>query len=252
MTSDELNEQLRLLNEKGQQLQHETEMLTRRLPIARTALETISKGEWAPEILESARVALDTLDTLDGLDVLKIFYRKMSVGNLQLRCEHSLAERKMAIARTALERIANGETDPGVRELARETLDGFSVLSDGEKFMGFFLGVQQDQAIPEVNPTDLKRFHENVSERSREAGNNAAIGLGALGLDLDISVEDAGPLGVRNWLLGVMVMQGLLADWQRGTELDSSVYRVAATIRVNGIQFDPEAFVTRLRAERAA
>jgi hypothetical protein len=45
---------------------------------------------------------------------------------------------------------------------------------------------------------------------------------------------------------------GLLADWQRGTELDGSVYQVAATIPFNGVQFDPEAFVTRLRAERCA
>jgi hypothetical protein len=43
----------------------------------------------------------------------------------------------MAIARTALEIIANGETDPGVRKLARETLDGFSVLSDGDKLWAF-------------------------------------------------------------------------------------------------------------------
>jgi len=47
-----------------------------------------------------------------------------------------------------------------------------------------------------------------------------------------------------------MSMQGLLADWQQGAELDGSVYRVTATISVNGVQFDPEAFVTRLRAER--
>jgi hypothetical protein len=46
-------------------------------------------------------------------------------------------------------------------------------------------------------------------------------------------------------------MQGLLADWQRGTELDGSVYRVAETIPVNGIQFDPEAFMTRLKAEKS-
>jgi hypothetical protein len=37
-------------NGKGLQLQHQTEMLTRRLPIARTAPEKIAKGEWAPEI----------------------------------------------------------------------------------------------------------------------------------------------------------------------------------------------------------
>jgi hypothetical protein len=65
-----------------------------------------------------------------------------------------------------------------------------------------------------------------------------------------ISVTDAGPLCVRNWLLGIMLMQGFLADWQRGTEVDGSVCRVAANIPVNGVQFAPEAFVTRLGAER--
>jgi hypothetical protein len=109
----------------GQQLQHETEMLTRRIAIARTAFETISKGQWTPKVLKTAREALNTLDTLEGLDVLKILYRKTSAGNQQLQYEHSLAERKMAIVRTALETIANAENDPGVRELARETLDGF-------------------------------------------------------------------------------------------------------------------------------
>jgi hypothetical protein len=234
----------------GQQLQHETEMLTRRLAIARTAFETILKGQWTPEVLKTAREALNTLDTLEGLDALKILYRKTSAGNQQLQYEHSLAERKMAIVRIALETIANAENDPGVRELARETLDGFSVLSDGEKFMGFFVGVQQDQPIPEVDPNDLKRFHENTIERSRDAGPGVAIGLGALGLT--ISGEAAGPLCVRNWLLGIALTQGLLADWQPGAELDGSVYRVAANIPVNGVQFDPEAFVTRLRAEKGA
>jgi hypothetical protein len=115
----------------------------------------------------------------------------------------------------------------------------------------FFVGVQQDRPIPEVDPTDLKRFHENVIERSREAGPGAAIGLSALGLGQSISGEDAGPLCVRNWVLGIALMQGLLGDWQQGTELNDSVYRVAA-IPANGIKFDPEAFVTRLRAERRA
>jgi len=51
---------------------------------------------------------------------LKSFTEKTNAGNQQLQYEHCLAERKMAIARTALETIANGETDPGVvRELAR-------------------------------------------------------------------------------------------------------------------------------------
>jgi hypothetical protein len=232
----------------GQKLQHETEMLTRRLIVARTALETISNGECAPEISKTARAALDSLDTPDGLDELKVFYRKMSAGEY----EHFLAERKMAIARTALETIANGKTDPRVRKLARETLDGFDLSSDSEKVRGFFAGVQQDQPIPEVDPTALRQFHEKIIEQSREAGPEVAIGLGALGLGRGMSGEDAGPLCVRNWVLGIAITQGLLGDWQQGTELDGSVFRVAATIPVNGVQFDPEAFVTRLRAEREA
>ena len=51
----------------------------------------------------------------------------------------------------------------------------------------FFVGVQQDQPIPEADPTDLKRFHENTIERSREARNGAAISLGVLGLGQGMS-----------------------------------------------------------------
>jgi hypothetical protein len=46
-----------------------------------------------------------------------------------------------------------------------------------------------------------------------------------------------------------MVKQGVLADWQHGAQLDDGVYRVAATMALNGFQFDPIAFVRRLREE---
>jgi hypothetical protein len=65
------------------------------------------------------------------------------------------------------------------------------------------------------------------------------------------AAADAGPLHLRNSLLNFVLMQDLLGDGQQGTELDGSVYRVAATIPLNGVQFDPEAFVPRLRAEGA-
>ena len=60
-------------------------------------------------------------------------------------------------------------------------MDGFNVLSDSEKVLGFFAGVQQEQPIPEVDPTALRQFHEKIIEQSRAAGNGAAIGLSALG-----------------------------------------------------------------------
>jgi len=92
---------------------------------------------------------------------------------------------------------------------------------------------------------------EKIIEQSREADNGAAIALSALGLGQGVSGAEAGPLCVRNWVLSIALTLGLLGDGQQGTELDSSVFRVAATIPVNGVQFDPEVFVTRLRAERS-
>jgi hypothetical protein len=70
----------------------------------------------------------------------------------------------------------------------------------------------------------------------------------SLGPILKLQYTEALPIPYTNSVL----MQDLLGDWQQGTELDGSVYRVAATIPLNGVQFDPEGFVTRLRAERGA
>jgi prefoldin subunit 5 len=50
--NEDLGNQLQKLNENGQQLQHQAEMLTRRLPVARTALETIAKGDIGPAVLQ--------------------------------------------------------------------------------------------------------------------------------------------------------------------------------------------------------
>ena len=71
----------------------------------------------------------------------------------------------------------------------------------------FFVGVQEDQPVPEVDPTALRQFHEKIIEQSREAGNGAAIALSALGLGHGISGADAGPLRVRNWVIGIALMQ---------------------------------------------
>jgi hypothetical protein len=61
-TYDDLREQFRQLNKKAQRIQHQTEMMRRRLPIARTALETVASGDHAPEILRIAREALKELN----------------------------------------------------------------------------------------------------------------------------------------------------------------------------------------------
>ena len=56
----------------------------------------------------------------------------------------------------------------------------------------------------------------------------------------------------RHTRLSLLVKQGVLAEWQHGTDLDDAVYQVAATIPKNGFQIDQEAFIRRLRYEAAA
>ena len=56
----------------------------------------------------------------------------------------------------------------------------------------------------------------------------------------------------RHTRLSLLVQQGVLAEWQHGTDLDDAVYQVAATIPKNGFQLDQEAFIRRLRYEAAA
>jgi hypothetical protein len=64
------------------------------------------------------------------------------------------------------------------------------------------------------------------------------------------AMANAGPLQRRNAFLSLLLNQCVLAEWQRGSELDEVAFRVAATIPLKGAQFDSEAFVARLRAER--
>jgi len=125
--------------------------------------------------------------------------------------------------------------------------EGRNAPSQAEQFEQFMTSVDQGQPVPEVDPTELRRFHERMIEHTRDLRSGTAIGLS--GLALDISPTQVGPLWLRYAFLGFLANQGLLAEWQHGTELDDVAFRVAATIPLNGLDLDPEAFVTRLRAE---
>ena len=401
-TYDDLREQFCRLNQKAQRIQHQNEMLMRRLPIARTSLETLAKGDHAPDAQKIAHEALNDLNTsnvkpeelflflgadtctprvdiedlkrfrglLDGLaaelDVpadsdqwpkgsiamyglqklvergygpdanasalnlrngwLEMFlregylaplqscmplddailraiatipfngsqlkpevfvqrlleeginvsgaadkqlassgneadryrrlqhhYRLMNVDAQQCEFESDVMNRQMAVAQGALETIANECNDQRAQNLARETLDGFDDLSEPERFMAFFLSADQGAATPPVNPIDIKHLlelHEKLNARHRDA---ATEGCGAIGASLMASVcspgADIGAVWLRASLLGIMLKLGVLAEWQRGTELDDTVYRVAATMPLNGLQLDPIAFVRRLRED---
>ena len=401
-TYDDLREQFRQLNKKAQRIQHQTEMMRRRLPIARTALETVASGDHAPEILRIAREALKELNVsgvtpekqclflvadnptppvdvtdlrryrellenlaaeldvstdgdkepkgsiaasglqkvvegvcgsganaqalwlrngllemflregylaplrscadLDdavlqvaatihfqgqdlkpqtfvkclrdaGIDVagtadrhfaspgneadryrrLQHHYRLMNVDTQQLEYEDGVISTDLATARGALELLSKQHYAPEALKIAQAALDKLSTMSDSERHHSFMQGVEQGAAIPPVDPLDLRHVLELYERVDAQRHNLGMEGSGAIGADLMATAcspgADVGAVWVRSALLGLMVKQGVLADWQHGTQLDDGVYRVAATMPLNGFQFDPIAFVRRLREE---
>ena len=178
--------------------------------------------------------------------------RLMAASNQQREFANDVIKRQMGVAQVALETIANGN-DPEALKLARETLDGFNALSEPEKSMAFFLGADQGAAIPPVDPIDirhLQELHEKLNAQHRDAGMEGCGSIDARVMASACSPgADMGAVWLRASLLGIMVQQGFLAEWQRGKELDEAVYRVAATIPLNGVQLDPNTFVQRLREE---
>jgi len=401
-TYDDLREQFRQLNKKAQRIQHQTEMMRRRLPIARTALETVASGDHAPEILRIAREALKELNVssvppekqclflvadnptppvdvtdlrryrellenlaaeldvstdgdkqpkgsiaasglqkvvegvcgsganaqalwlrngllemflregylaplrscadLDdavlqvaatvpfegqdlkpqtfvqrlrdaGIDVagtadrhfasssneadryrrLQHHYRLMNVDTQQLEYEDGVISTDLATARGALELLSKQHCAPEALKIAQDALDKLSTMSDWERHHSFMQGVEQGAAIHPVDPIDLRHVLELYERVDAQRHNLGMEGSCAIEVDLMATAcspgADVGAVWVRSALLGLMVKQGVLADWQHGTQLDDGVYRVAATMPLNGFQFDPIAFVRRLREE---
>jgi len=401
-TYDDLREQFRQLNKKAQRIQHQTEMMRSRLPIARTALETLASGDNAPEILRIAREALKELNvssvppekrclflvannptppvdvtdlrryrellenlaaeldfstdgdkepkssiaafglqkvvegvcgsganaqalwlrdgllemflregylaplrscaSLDdavlqvaatipfsgqdlkpetfvqrlrdaGVDVagtadrqfassgneadrhrrLQHHYRLMNVDTQQLEYEDRLISTDLTIARGALELISKQHYAPEVLKIAQDALNKLSTMSDSERHHSFMQDVEQGAAIPPVDPIDVRHVLELYERVDAERYNLGMEGRTAIGTDLMATAcspgADVGAVWLRSAMLGLMIKQGVLADWQHGTQLDDGVYRVAATMPLSGFQFAPTAFVRRLREE---
>jgi hypothetical protein len=401
-TYDDLREHFRQLNKKAQRIQHQTEMMRRRLPIARTALETVASADHAPEILRIAREALKELNVssvppekqclflvaanptppvdvtdlrryrqllenlaaeldvstdgdnepkgsiaasglrrvvegvcgsganaqalwlrngllemflregylaplrscadLDdavlqvaatipfegqdlkpqtfvqhlrdaGIDVagtadrhfassgneadryrrLQHHYRLMNVDTQQGEYEDGVISIYLATARGALELLSKQHYAPEALKIAQDALDKLSTMSNSERQISFMQGVDQGAAIPPVDPIDLRHvleLYERVDAQRHDLGME-----GSCAIETDLMATecspgaDVGAVWVRSALLGLMVKQGVLADWQHATQLDDGVYRVAATMPLNGFQIDPIAFVRRLREE---
>lgn len=111
--------------------------------------------------------------------------------------------------------------------------------------------------IPSVNPGDLRGVWELMHETHAEFLGNPEPELGgqqtAIGIDVRLLARVCSPeanvlaVWARSAMLGILVHQGLLTSWQRGNQLDDSVFDVAATFPIPGLdRFDPDTFLQQL------
>lgn len=120
-----------------------------------------------------------------------------------------------------------------------------------ESFRVFITAAEEGAAIPPVAERDLKCLHELCVERAkRYCGKDGVVSLDSMARSCS---PDANlpAVWLRHAQLRSLYRQGLLAEWQQGTDLDDAVFRLAATIPINGIHLDQEAFVRHLRAGTA-
>jgi hypothetical protein len=116
-----------------------------------------------------------------------------------------------------------------------------------KSFRDFITAAEEGATVPSVGEDDLKRLHEASLDMTRRyLGKDGVVSLElmARACSRDANLP---AVWLRHTQLRSLVRQGVLAEWKHGTALDDAVFRVAATIPMNGIHFDPEMFVRQLR-----
>jgi len=117
-----------------------------------------------------------------------------------------------------------------------------------ESFRAFIKGAEQGAVVPAVDEHDLKSLHELCVERAkRYCGKDGVVTIESM-------VRACGPTAnlpavwLRHSQLRALYRRGLLAEWQHGAVLDDAVFHLAATIPMNGVDLNQEAFLGELRA----
>ena len=115
------------------------------------------------------------------------------------------------------------------------------------RFRAFIKAAEEGATIPTVVENDLKCLHELCVERAkRYCGKDGVVSL-------DLMARACSPeanlpaVWLRHSQLRALYRHGVLAEWQHGTALDDSVFRIAATIPMKGVHLDQEAFLRQLR-----
>ncbi|MGC2448633.1 MAG: hypothetical protein WA477_13390 [Candidatus Sulfotelmatobacter sp.] len=121
-----------------------------------------------------------------------------------------------------------------------------------KSFRAFLREVEQGAVIPEVAEHDLKCLHQLCVERAkRYCGKDGVISLESTARACSPGAN-VPAVWLRHTQLRTLYRQGLLSDWQRGTALDDTVFRVAAKIPMRGADLDQEAFLRQLRDQAVA
>jgi hypothetical protein len=117
-----------------------------------------------------------------------------------------------------------------------------------ESFRAFIKAAEDGGSIPAVDERDLKALHELCVERAkRYCGKDGAISIEIMARACSPSAN-LPAVWLRHTQLRSLYREGLLAEWQHGTDLEEAVFRLAATIPMRGIRLDEEVFVQQLRA----
>jgi hypothetical protein len=115
-----------------------------------------------------------------------------------------------------------------------------------------FSALQAGEPIPAVSSGDLRGVWDLTHEAGADLVGSRKADVG-IGYDVAVLAQACGPgadviaVWARSALLDVLVRQGLLTPWLRGTQLDDAVFDVAASCPIPGFdRFDPDAFLERL------
>lgn len=119
-------------------------------------------------------------------------------------------------------------------------------------FRAFIEAAEEGALIPPVSEDDLRRLHEVAADMAkRRVGKDVMVGV-----DLMARICSPGANLPAVWLrytqLRQLIRQGVLAKWQHSTDWDATVYRVAASIPMNGFELNQEEFTQRLQHKAAA
>ncbi len=117
-----------------------------------------------------------------------------------------------------------------------------------ESFRRFIQAAEHGTAIPAVAESDLRALHELCVERAkRYCGKDGVVSIEVMARACNPN-SNLPAVWLRHSQLRQLYRQGLLAQWQHGTNLEDAVFHLAAVIPMRGTTLNKDEFLQQLRA----